>query len=67
VHTVIADFQIFDAGTFALQRFHLQQHLIALFTEALQFIQFRIVTHGNNAAVAYQRRRNVRQGFAQQF
>ena len=66
VHPVVADFQVVDAGAFALAALHVQQAGIAALAQGAQLVEFRVITLCDHAAVADQLRREIPDGTRQQ-
>ncbi len=56
VHAVVADLERADAGALALALFQIEQEAVAVLGQVAQFVEFGIVTAGDDAAVADQHR-----------
>ena len=57
MYSVVLDFEVGDAGAFALACLQLDEVGTAVVVDATQFVEFGVVTVGNDAALAQQGRR----------
>jgi hypothetical protein len=62
VDLVVLDAEVGDAGTLALRGFELQQKGVAVLGDAAKLVELGIEPRDDDAAIAQQRRRLLRQG-----